>query len=768
MGIARLKIEINGIVQGVGFRPFIYRIANKNNLSGFVRNSPSGVEIEIEGNTGDLENFKNDLRNEAPPISEIFHVRYENIGVELTKEFKIISSTDELANRTLISPDIAICDDCLQELFDPSNRRYLYPFINCTNCGPRLTIIENIPYDRKYTTMHKFKMCGECEKEYNDANDRRFHAQPNACPECGPNIWYESKQNTGSVNNQEAVSNAVKDLCEGKIVAVKGLGGFHLAADANNDSAVRRLRECKGREEKPFAVMVPGLEQLTDLVFMNDDEIKLLNNYARPILLLKRKNRSLAESVAPNNKRLGVMLAYTPLHHILLEEFKKYSRKSFPVLVMTSANFSEEPIEITNEGAKERLGTVADSFLMHNRDILIRTDDSVVININNKLRVIRRSRGFVPKPLFTMKSESSVLGVGAELKNTICLLKEDKAFVSQHIGDLTNYSASEYFKETVNYLQKIIDRKAEIIAHDLHPDYLSTKWAKEESNLPLIGIQHHHAHMASCMAEHGLTGDAIGIILDGTGFGTDGTIWGGEILVGGFTKVGRFAHLEYVPLPGGDAAIKEPWRIAVSYLHHSFDGSIPQLDYLKNEKPELILQMLNKKINSPLTSSAGRLFDAVSVLCGGPKKIRYEAQAAIDLMQKIENTEEPPYEIKEEEIKLKSIPLKSLIRNVVRDVQRDITASIIGARFHKTFALMLIRKAEQARTEKALDRVALSGGVFQNEYLLKLMEDELSESGFEVYSHSKVPTNDGGISFGQVVIASELIKKGMKKVIFEL
>ncbi len=766
--ITRLQINVNGIVQGVGFRPFVLRIATENNLSGFVRNSQSGVEIEVEGNSKDINRFVTDLREKAPPLSEIIHLETFYVTVQRSNQFEIIASTVVIGNQTLISPDVCICDDCLSELFDPRNRRYLYPFINCTNCGPRLTIIENIPYDRKHTTMNKFDMCEECSKEYHDPHDRRFHAQPNACPKCGPNIWLEQAGDDVILEKDKAITKAARDLANGKIVAVKGLGGFHLAVDAYNDEAIKKLRERKRREEKPFAVMVSNINQLNELVWLSNDEKVLLSSFARPILLLKKKNCRIAESVAPHNKRLGVMLAYTPLHHVLLEEVQKHLKHFPPVLVMTSANFSEEPIEITNDSAKNNLSEVADGFLFHNRDILIRADDSVVMFVNNKPRIIRRSRGFVPRPFFTKKKGAAILGVGAELKNTICLLKNDQAFVSQHIGDLTNFSAHQFFKETINYQQKIIDCKAEYVGYDLHPDYLSTRWAKEESKLPSFGVQHHHAHMASCMGEHDLKKDVIGIILDGTGYGLDNTIWGGEVLIGNYTKVKRFAHLETIPLPGGDAAIKEPWRIAVSYLYHAFDGKLPPMDFLEKRNTDIVLQMLAKKINSPLTSSAGRLFDAVSVICGGPNTIRYEAQAAIELMQKVETMNVEPYCVDEDKTGQKFIPIKSLIKKIVDDVNNGTSSSTISARFHKTFTQLLIKKAEQARAETRINDVVLSGGVFQNEILLELMENELQLKGFNVYSHSKIPTNDGGISFGQVMVVNELITKGMQKVEFVL
>ena len=499
--IIRLQIKVNGIVQGVGFRPYISRLATENKLSGFVRNSDSGVEIEVEGEIDWVDKFRSKLKIKAPPLSDIVDIKTTVIKVRHSKNFEIVKSKKKSGNQTIISPDIAVCNDCLEELSNPSDRRYMYPFINCTNCGPRLTIIEGTPYDRKNTTMKYFKMCKACEKEYHNPGDRRFHAQPNACPACGPRVWYETSCSGTILRGHDAIIKATKELAEGKILAIKGLGGFHLAVDAYNDEAILKLRERKHREEKPFAVMIRNTDLLNDLVLLNDEEKKNISSYARPIILLNKNKNRLSEYIAPNNKRLGVMIAYTPLHHILLKELEKYSNNFPPVLIMTSANFSEEPIEITNEDAKKRLSNVADGFLFHNRDILIRTDDSVSIFINSKHRIIRRSRGYVPKPFFTKKSRSTILGVGAELKNTICLQKGDKCFLSQHIGDLTNYSTYEFFKETISYMQKIIDCKPEFIGYDLHPDYLSTRWVKEENSTSSFGIQHHHAHMASCMGE---------------------------------------------------------------------------------------------------------------------------------------------------------------------------------------------------------------------------------------------------------------------------
>ncbi len=762
--INRLQIKITGIVQGVGFRPFIYNLAGRMGIKGFVTNTTKGVLIEAEGER--LDEFVDNIRTSAPPLSEIESIQITQIPKVNSEEFKILKSENRLGNETLISPDVSICNDCISELFEPSDRRYLYPFINCTNCGPRFTIIENIPYDRPLTTMKHFELCGDCREEYEDPSDRRFHAQPNACADCGPELRLE--YNGAIEGDAGTIFSTVAELLNGgKIGAVKGLGGFHLCADALNSEAVSELRKRKHRQAKPLAVMVPDIETVKAIADAGEEELKTLQSPERPILLLKKKN-VLPEGISPGNRRIGVMLPYTPLHYVLFHYYAQtLPEGKLPVLIMTSANLSEEPICITNKDASERLNSIADFFVFHNRDILIRADDSVGIFINNKFRILRRGRGFVPKRLKLRRESQAVLAVGAELKNTICITKGRSAFVSQHIGDLTNLRAFKFFEETVDHMQRIINSGAKYIAADLHPDYLSTQFAAK-SGLPVFGIQHHHAHMAACMAENGISADndVIGIILDGTGLGYDGTIWGGEILFGNYTSVERLMHLERIPLPGGDAAAKEPWRTAVSYLFNAFENETEAERMFPDLPAEKIIEMIKLNINSPLTSSAGRLFDAVSAIAGGPRKIRFEAEAAIDLMHKSDKTISDKYNCGEPRFDEGIIPVKELIRNIYRDVINGIPYSIVGGKFHNTLAWLLCEAALTAAEMRNTSKIVLSGGVFQNEILLDLIERKLTEIGMEVYSHSKFPANDGSISLGQAAIASELINEKTDKVNF--
>lgn len=751
MKIARKKINIQGIVQGVGFRPFIFNLADSHQLSGFVSNNPQGVIIEIEGNSYKINQFVNDIKLKAPPIAVITDINSQQIAPTGVTGFSITKSTHNEKISTLISPDVAVCDDCLHELFDPNDRRYHYPFINCTNCGPRYTIINNIPYDRPYTSMKNFKMCADCQAEYDDPTNRRFHAQPNACPKCGPQVkLFDSKQKLQNVDN--VITTTREKLKDGKITAIKGLGGFHLAVDATNNDMVQRLRKLKGRDEKPFAIMVRNLAIARQLCQISKDEEKSLKSIVAPILLLKKMpDCQIAESVAPGNEYLGMMLPYTPLHHVLFEKL------DIP-LVMTSANYSEEPICIDNDEAFERLKSIVDYFLIHNRDIYLRSDDSVAIHLANKLRYLRRSRGIVPQPIFVKSAGSPVLAVGGELKNTVCLLKDDKAIVSQHIGDLENIEAYNFFKMTIEHLQRIFDVKPELIIHDMHPQYFSTQWAKERPDIQTIAVQHHHVHLAACMAENQLTEPVIGIIMDGTGYGTDGTIWGGEILIGDYTNFDRFAHFEPMPLPGGDTAIKSPWRTAVSYLHKTFDSSMPNLPFIGNHNIEPIIEMVDKNINSPLTSSCGRLFDAVAAMSGGRQTIRYEAQAAIELMQAFETTNVRPFSFEiEQKENHREILLQPIVRSLVRSIQNNESFSKISSRFHTTLIQIYLEVAKDARAETGIDQIVLSGGVFQNMILFEHTILALKKENFKVYTHSQVPTNDGGISLGQAMIGRKFM-----------
>ncbi len=750
--LERKLILVNGIVQGVGFRPFVYNLARKHTLTGFVSNTSAGVNIEVEGDIDSLSLFSKELRSDAPPLSVIADVQEKSLETKGDKEFVIRPSKGNETVSTMISPDMAVCDDCVKEMFDPNDRRYRYPFINCTNCGPRYTIIDNIPYDRPFTSMKNFKLCPACQAEYDDPADRRFHAQPNACPDCGPEITLVNRDGE-TLNSIDPISDTIDKLQNGRILAIKGLGGFHLAVDASNETAVAELRERKGREEKPLAVMVNNLQTAEEYCVITEDERRLLTSQHSPIVLLKRHDDiSLAPSIAPGNDHLGIMLPYTPLHHLLLSG-------DLNALVMTSANFSEEPICIDNQDAQHRLHQVADYFLTHNRDIYLRSDDSVMIRLADTPRFIRRSRGYAPRPIFVQSEGAPVLAVGGELKNTVCLLKDNHAFLSQHIGDLENLEAYEFFKMTIEHLERIFETKPELIVHDMHPGYLSTQWAKEQE-VPLLAVQHHHAHIASCMAEHHLDEPVIGIALDGTGYGTDGTIWGGEVLLGDYSGFQRYAYLEPLPLPGGDAAIKAPWRIAVSYLHHAFGGELPELPFLGQHNISPVIEMITKNIQSPLTSSCGRLFDAVAAMCGGRQLIKYEGQAAIEFMQAAKSSIHRPYDyIFDRQDNSWIIQIAPLIRSIVWSLRKGEEISYISAGFHATLANMFTEIAEMVYEESGVKNVVLSGGVFQNQILFEPMILKLESKGFHVYTHVQVPTNDGGISLGQALIGRTFLKQ---------
>jgi len=744
--IIREKIFVEGIVQGIGFRPFIFNLANSHKLTGFVSNTSQGVIIEIEGLSSQIKSFINDISEKKPPLAVITSIKSESINTINSKEFVIKKSDSSESVSTLISPDIAVCDDCLNELFDPNDRRYLYPFINCTNCGPRYTIIDNIPYDRPYTSMKDFKMCDDCQAEYDNPTNRRFHAQPNACPKCGPQIeLYDSCKNL--INSEDIAESVQTSLLDGKIVAIKGLGGFHLAVDATSDDAVKRLRKLKGRDEKPFAIMVKNITNAENYCSVNDFEKSILKSISSPIVLVnKSQDSDIAKSVAPGNDYLGMMLPYTPLHHVLLENIE------FPLL-MTSANLSEEPICIDNDEAFNGLKGIADYFLIHNRDIYLRSDDSVGIHLNNNFRLIRRSRGFSPQPVFVNSKGPNILAVGGELKNSVCLMKNDKAILSQHIGDLENIEAFNFFKMTINHLQTIFDVSPELIVHDLHPQYFSSQWANGQKDIKTLSVQHHHAHLAACMAENQLDGPVIGIIMDGTGYGADKTIWGGEIIIGDYSKFNRFAHFEPMPLPGGDAAIKSPWRTAVSYLHKTYPNGIPDLPFFNQHDIDPIIEMINKNINSPITSSCGRLFDAIAAMSGGRQNIRYEAQAAIELMQVFETINIRPFSFTiDQNEDGRIVMLQPIIRSVVRSIQNGESLSRISSRFHATLVQIFVEIAKDAQKETGINDIVLSGGVFQNMVLFEHTILALEKANFKVYTHSQVPTNDGGISLGQAMI----------------
>ena len=754
--IAR-KIEVNGIVQGVGFRPFIYNLARQLSLSGRVANTSAGVLIYIEGPLSSIDSFTDQLVENSPPLAHIVKITSTESVIEGLKDFSIVKSVDEDAMATLISPDVCVCNDCQKEMFDPQDRRYGYPFINCTNCGPRYTIIDDIPYDRPKTSMKHFQMCPNCQSEYDDPTDRRFHAQPNACHVCGPSIsLYDSSRRR--IETDQPVAETVKLLKEGFIVAIKGLGGFHLAVDAENSAAVRALRERKHREEKPFALMSGDMDRIRTYAFLSSQDEKLLTSIQRPIVLLKKKNtHSIASEVAPHNRYFGVMLPYTPLHYLILEE-------AFTALVMTSGNLSEEPIAIDNEDAFYRLADIADYFLIHNRDIYLRSDDSIVRHLAGNPRLVRRSRGYVPVPIFLKKKLPPILACGAELKSTICLTKNNMAFLSQHIGDLENVATYDFFQLTIRHMKRILEVEPEIIAYDMHPDYLSTHWAQEQTGAEKVPVQHHHAHIVSAMAEKHIEDPVIGLSFDGTGYGTDHTIWGGEILVAEAGSFSRVAHFDYVPMPGGAAAIRQPWRMAASYLQRAFgehlwDLELPLLKSIEQDRLAFILQMIDKGVNAPPTSSLGRLFDGVAAIVGLRNEVVYEGQAAMELEMIAGNADAEPYDYDWQNGGEIDIVTASIIRGVVGDVASGKEASEVSARFHRTLVLLFSDLCEMVRKQTSINRVVLSGGVFQNAILLEGMIHALEGKEFKVYTHSLVPTNDGGICLGQAIVAAAKAKQ---------
>ncbi len=751
------KLTANGIVQGVGFRPFVYQLALHYELNGDIANTSSGVIIHIEGSKQKIKAFVHDLGEKSPRLAHITEISSSHEPVIGYKEFTIQTSRKESSRSTLISPDMAICDDCLHELFDPENRRYQYPFINCTNCGPRYTIIDDIPYDRPNTSMKHFKMCPKCRKEYDDPADRRFHAQPNACEICGPSVsLYDNRRIP--VLAQDPVKRTVDLLKQGHIVAIKGLGGFHLTVDAGKNDAVIRLRRRKHREEKPFALMSYDLERIRKYAYIEPDEEVILSSPQRPIVLLRKKEPNpLSPEISPFNKNFGTMLPYSPLHYLLL-------RSDFTALVMTSGNISEEPISIDNDEAFERLGAIADYFLIHNRDIYLCCDDSIVRRVDGATRFIRRSRGHVPTPVFLKEKIPQILACGAELKNTICLTKGKNAFISQHIGDLENIETYRFLELTVQHMKQILDIDPQIVAHDLHPDYLSAHYARKQKEMKKIAVQHHHAHIVSCMAENRLDGPVLGLSFDGTGYGTDGCIWGGEVLIVEAHQFTRAAHLVYLPMPGGQAAIKEPWRMAVGYLFNAFGEAFHDLDLqlfqeLEKEKIKIILEMISKQVNSPQTSSLGRLFDGIAAILGIRKKVTYEGQAAMELEMAIREETEESYDYEWEQGKdLRRILIHPIIRGVVKDIENNLSVSDISAKFHTTLVRLFSELCAILRKETDLNRVVLSGGVFQNATLLAGLRNALKDKGFQVFTHSLVPTNDGGISLGQAVVAAAITR----------
>jgi hydrogenase maturation protein HypF len=736
--VIRVRARVEGTVQGVGFRPFVHRLAGELDLSGWVLNDERGVLLEVEGEAGSVDSFIRRLTADAPPLAAVESVTAEELAATGDRGFAIVASERGGPADAPVSPDGATCDDCLRELFDPADRRYRYPFINCTNCGPRFTIVRGVPYDRPLTTMAGFEMCEACRAEYENPDDRRFHAQPNACPECGPSL-------------SMPLSSAVDALRAGRIVAVKGLGGYHLACRCDDETAVASLRGRKHREDKPFALMAPDLEAARSLVDLTPAEEALLIGRVRPIVVARRRpGAAAAGSVAPGSPDLGVMLPYTPLHHLLMHDVGR-------TLVMTSGNVSDEPIAYEDEDAVERLGGIADLFLMHDRPIHMRTDDSVV----RGRVVLRRSRGYVPdSTALPVEAARPMLAYGAELKSTFCAAKGRRAWVSHHIGDLENWETLRSFREGIAHFERLFAVEPEVVAHDLHPDYLSTKDALEREGVDHVGVQHHHAHLAACLAEHGEHGPAVGAIFDGTGYGPDRTVWGGELLVGGLAGFERAGWLWPVRLPGGARAIKEPWRMACAWLTAATEGdpAMPPTIDIEPSRWRAVTDLARSGLASPVTTSMGRMFDAVAALCGVRAAVNYEGQAAAELEGIADRGETGAYPLPLAERDHLVLDARETVLAILRDLPAG--PALVSARFHNTVAASTAVACARVAEARGLDTVVLSGGVFQNRLLLERAVAALERAGLRVLVPERLPPNDGGISYGQAAVAAALTAEG--------
>jgi hydrogenase maturation protein HypF len=757
-----LLIIVKGLIQGVGFRPFIYRIAKQNGLNGWVQNTNENVRIHVEGRRESVRNFLFSLKEEAPPAAHIDEITIADDPFENKEIFRILKSHDLSEEITEISPDIAVCNECLEDISREGNRKD-YAFVNCTNCGPRFTIINDLPYDRPRTTMGSFMMCPDCRKEYENIEDRRFHAQPIACKNCGPSYILYKGTEEPDTHITSILATAAKLIDTGGIVAMKGLGGMHLACDAFCDEAVNKLRELKSREGKPFAVMFRDIETLRPFVRINKTEEKSLLSWRRPIVLLRQKNRSGRKSLTifPGGKRIsslvssglnltGAMLPYMPFHYQLFRNLGS------PAIVLTSGNFSDEPIIIDNETALRKFLPVTDAVILHDRDIRNRTDDSVVRVVAGRERVLRRSRGYVPVPVKPGRDVEGIISFGAELVNCFCVGKGDKAILSQHIGDLKGIETTRFYEETLEQFIRLFRIKPSLAVTDLHPDYISTRTGSHFNHLPVLQIQHHHAHIASCMAEHGLDEKVVGVSLDGTGYGTDGKIWGAEFMVCDLAEFRRITHFDYVPLPGGDRAAEEPWRMAVSYLYRSYGASMHDLDLplfrtVERDKIDILVKMIAQGINSPPASSAGRLFDAVSAILGVCYVANFPAEGPMRLESLAGSGVRDRYEFEMGE----TLVFDRTIRGIVEDVTKGVRSSVISARFHNTIISAIFETVKKICSEEKTDKVVLSGGVFQNAYLLSGTESILEKNHFKVYSHSAVPANDAGIALGQLAIAAK-------------
>jgi hydrogenase maturation protein HypF len=789
--VERRRLCVQGVVQGVGFRPFVYGLATRLGLTGFVGNDSAGVFIEIEGPSPALAAFEQELVAQPPPLAHIEHINVTPLPVAGDNAFLIVQSQDSAAASTLISPDLAICDDCLRELFDPADHRYRYPFINCTNCGPRFTIMRDLPYDRPSTTMAEFPLCPACRREYEDPRNRRFHAQPNACPVCGPQLEFRWSS-SADVERKEIFKNSADDhpardealrlaqqvLAHGGIVAVKGIGGFHLACDAMDNAAVQTLRQRKGRIDKPFAVMAKDIETVRSIAHLDDAELALLTSRERPIVLLRKKpNNLLSTWVAPGNPCVGVMLPYSPLHYLLLNATNSShatrntqhatcppGAKAIGLLVMTSGNYSDEPIVKDNDEALDRLAELADAFLLHDRAIHVHCDDSVIRIVEGQEMPIRRSRGYAPFPVKLPFAVRPVLAVGGELKSTFCLAQDDHAFLSQHIGDMQNLETLHAFERAVGHMQTIFRITPETIACDLHPGYLSTRWAEEHAGArQVIKVQHHHAHIAAVMAEHELDGrrPVIGFSFDGTGYGTDGAIWGGEVLIADYRGFERAAHLQYFPLPGGDAAIRRPYRAALAALWAAgieWDDRLPAVAASTATERGVLQRQLETGLNTVPTSSMGRLFDAVAALAGVRQTANYEAQAAIEFEALVDPHVKSSYQFTLPTGGATGFDATPVLQAVVADVLAGVASEVIATRFHNAVADLVVALTLWLRKREGLNNVALSGGVMQNVKLLQQLIHRLRAANFTVLTHHHVSPNDGGLALGQAVTAGEMIR----------
>lgn len=746
------RVEIQGIVQGVGFRPWVYRLAHEEGVTGTVRNDGRGVTIEAFGSETALDRFLERLEKEPPAAAVIDGMSWDLLVVEDADEFVILPSRDTAERRVSIPPDLATCEDCLREIWNPADRRYRYPFTNCTNCGPRFTIVREVPYDRPKTTMAPFPMCPDCQREYETVEDRRFHAQPNACPVCGPKMQLLSA-NGHPLDVNDPIARAAEALREGLIVAVKGLGGFHLACDATSSEAVKRLRERKRRDQKPFAVMVRTIDEAAERAWLGPEERRLLTSVQRPVVLVIRRDEcDITGSVAPANPYVGMMLAYTPLHHLLIDDVQR-------PLVMTSGNLSEEPIAYLNTDAVERMGDIADFYLVHDREIETRCDDSVARVIAGRTVLFRRSRGFVPRGVIvTEPFARPVLACGGHLKNTFCFGVGDAAYLGPHIGDLENLETFQSYEEAIDRMERFLKVRPEVIAYDLHPNYLSTVYARQRNDALLVPVQHHHAHIASVMGEHGLVGPVIGVAYDGTGYGTDGTAWGGEILIATLEQFNRIATFRPIPLAGGDKAIKEVWRIALALLDDAFGDDLP-LDTLElfqttsEREVNVVRQMIKQRLNTPMAHGVGRYFDGIGSLVLVRPEAYFEGQVAMEWDFAADCDEGSRYRYSIDfETDPWTVDLRMMTRGVVADLVDGQSKAIMSAKFHNTLIAATVELARSARARYGEAPVVLTGGCFQNARLVEGLLKQLTPN-FTVYVHGQIPPGDGGIALGQALIA---------------